>query len=168
MRKIIIATLFLALLLPVSAFATGSCVQTFNTSYTTQDRISDPQIVIVTLTCTGDSSGGTFPAVTVPISGTSGTNPYNIYGYSLYQVGRTPGTTQPTASYSVTVTDSRGFALDLGALTSNGSASVSQLLSICNTVIEYPIIRSPLTVQISGNSVNSAKITVDLIFKAVR
>jgi len=165
MKKVFVFVL-LMLLVAGPSFAAGSCVQTTKTSYTAQDRVPDAYGVIVTLTCTADS-GGAFPSTTVLMVPSSAvTSPWNLYDYYLYQVGRTPGTTQPTGSYTVTITDSRGFALDLGLLTSNGSASAAQLTGIYNTTTVYPVVRSNLTVAITGNSVNAAQITLDLLFKA--
>jgi hypothetical protein len=172
MKKIILA-LLLVVLFAVPAFGTsGSCVQTVATSITANDRIPDSETVIVTLTCTADvNSAYTFPSTVVALTPSSATvKPYNLYGYYLYQVGRTPSsnqTYQPTANYTVTITDTRGFALDLGLLTTNGSASAAQLTLIENSATGYPVVRSALTVAIpSTNNVSAAVITLDLIFKA--
>ena len=159
--------------LSTTAWAAGSCAVTNVTS--TQNAtasVPDAGVVIVTLTCVGDASTGSFPATVVPLTGYYPTNYLNIYnltGYMLYEVGRTPGTTQPTASYTVTIKDAQGFALDLGLLTTNGSASAAQLTSISSTTAPYPVfptVRSALTVAITANSVDSANITLDLIFRA--
>ncbi len=133
-------------------------------------RIPDSDAVILTLACIGDSSNGSFPNASVSLTGSSGEgiNAYDLLGWFLYQVGRTPGNPAPTNNYSVTITDARGFALDLGLLASNGSASAGQLTTIVDSSGNSPTVRSSLTVAISGNSVNSASITVDLIFKARR
>lgn len=163
MTKRILA-LAIALCLPASAWAAGTCTQSVTT--TTQNisnRVPDAETVIVTLTCTADASAHTYPAVTIPLYGYYPTNTilnaYNLTGYLLYFVGRTPGATQPTANYTVTITDAKGYALDQGLLTTNGSASAAQMTTI------YSPVRSALTVQISANSVNSAQITLDLIFR---
>jgi hypothetical protein len=132
------------------------------------NRVLDSGTVIITLVCTADSGAGTYASKVVPIAGyypNQSLNSYNLTGYYLYQVGRTPGGTQPTGNYTVTITDSRGFPIDLGLLTSNGSASTPQLTGIYSTGTVYPTVRGPLTVAITGNSVYSAIITLDLIFK---
>jgi hypothetical protein len=172
MRNRMLAAI-LVLALSTTAWAAGTCAVTNVTS--TQNAsasVPDAGVVIVTLTCMGDASTGSFPATTVPLAGYYPTNYLNIYnlaGYMLYQVGRTPGTTQPTANYTVTVKDVQGFALDLGLLTTNGSASAAQLTAISSATAPYPVfptVRSALTVAITANSVDSANITLDLIFRA--
>lgn len=165
---------FLLCLLPMAAYGVGTCTVTDVTStQNVNNRIPDSGTVIVTLTCTADASAGTFPATTVPLTGASPSttilNAYNLRGYYLYEVGRTPGATNPTANYTVTIKDTTGFALDLGLLTTNGTASTPQLTGISSATAPYPVypvVRSALTVQISANAVNSANITLDLIFRA--
>ena len=69
----------------------------------------------------------------------------------------------------MTIKDVQGFALDLALLTTNGSASAAQLTGISGSSAPYPIyptVRSALTVAITANSVDSAQITLDLIFRA--
>ena len=100
--------LLLALLAP-SAFAVGTCVVTNVTSTqiaSESNRIADSNTVIVTLVCTADASAATFPAATVPLTGSYPSvylNTYNLTGYVLYQVGRTPGGTAPTANYTTVI-----------------------------------------------------------------
>ena len=168
--------ILLVLCISPVAFAAGTCTVTNVTSTqiaAESNRIADPGVVIVTLTCTADASAGTFPATTIPLTGYypyTYLNTYNLTGYVLYQVGRTPGTTNPTANYTTTIKDAQGFALDLGLLTTNGSAASAQLTGISSATAPYPVyptVRSALTVQISANSVNSAQITLDLIFRAI-
>lgn len=169
MRKIALLILALAIGAPIWAAGTCTVSDVTSTQIASQsNRIADAQTVIVTLTCTGDASTGSFPSTTVPLSGsypTSLLNTYNLTGYLLYQVGRTPGATQPTANYSVTITDAQGFAIDLGLLTSNGSATAAQMTAITNGTSGSPVVRSALAVAITGNSVASANITLNLIFR---
>jgi len=170
MRKWIFV--FLLAVLPSSLWAAGTCIVSDVSSTqiaSLSNRIADPATVIITLTCTADSSAATFPSTTVSLSGsypTSSLNTYNLTGYFLYQVGETPGTTAPTNGYTVTIKDSTQFALDLGLLSSNGSSSSASLATIANATTSFPIVRSSLTVAITGNAVNSANITLDLIFRA--
>ena len=161
----------LALGLTAQAWAVGTCTVT-NVSSTQiaseSNRLSDPETVIVTVACVADASAATFPSVTIPLFGyypTTYLNTYNLTGFILYQVGRTPGGTAPTANYTTVITDSRGFNVDLGLLTTNGSAASPQLTAITTTGTSYPVIRGALTVQISANAVNSAVVTLDLVFR---
>ncbi len=172
MRNRLLAVL-LAFGMALPAWAVGTCNVTDVTStQNISNRVPDAGVVIVTLTCVGDSADGSFPSTVVPLTGSSPTaylNAYNLTGYYLYQVGRTPGTTQPTGSYTITITDTRGFAMDLGLLTTNGSASAAQLTPITSATAPYPVyppVRSALTVAITVNTVHSAQITLDLIFRA--
>jgi len=174
-RLSVLSFVILAVLVLFSgmAHAVGTCVLTNLTSTqlaAESPRIPDAETVIVTLACVGDSTAGTFPAVIIPVTGSypsSLLNTYNLTGFFLYEVGRTPGTPAPTASYTVTVTDAKGFALDLALLTTNGSATAAQLTPIVftSTTTAYPVVRSALTVQISATTVDSAVITLDLIFR---
>ena len=151
-------------------WAAGTCtVSNITSTQNASSRVPDSQTVVVTVACTGDASSGSFPTASIPLSGVSPSgsllNAYNLTGYFLYQVGRTPGTTNPTANYTTTVTDAQGFALDQALLTSNGSASTAQLTAITSAATLYPVVRSALTVAITGNSVASAGITLTLIFR---
>ena len=169
MKKFIVIGLLITLLFTIPAFGAGTCTTAVKTSYTAQDRVPDSKTVIVTLACTASATStvGSYPSTTVSLTPSSAvTSPWNLYGYYLYQVGRTPGLTQPTGNYTITITDTQGFALDLALLTSNGSASAAQLTGIYSAAVAYPVVRSALTVAITGNSVSAAGITLDLVFKA--
>lgn len=156
-----------------ATWAVGTCVVSNVTStQNANGRVPDSETVIVTLACTADAAAGTFPAAAIPLIGSypSGSllNAYNLTGYILYEVGRTPGTTAPTASYTTTIIDSRGFAMDQALLTTNGSATAAQLTPMTPATAPYPVypvVRGPLSVAITANSVNSAGITLDLIFR---
>jgi hypothetical protein len=160
--------------LPATALAAGTCViSDVTTTQNISSRVPDAETVIVTLVCTADASAHTYPAATIPLTGTSPSgsllNAYNLTGYILYAVGRTPGATAPTANYTTTITDYRGYAMDNALLTTNGSATAAQWTWISPATAPYPVFPvvrpGPITVQISANSVNSAVITLDLIFR---
>ena len=168
-----ICALILLVLSCSVAWAAGTCVVSDTTStQNSSSRVPDAGVVIVTLTCTGDASTGSFPSTTIPLSGSypqAGLNAYNLRGYYLYQVGRTPGATNPTANYTITIKDAQGVALDQALLTANGSASAAQLTIMTPATAPYPVfetVRSALTVAFTVNIVASAQITVDLVFRA--
>jgi hypothetical protein len=179
MKKIIF-TIIAVLLLYGMAFANGSCVVTDITSTqisAENNRVPDSYTVDIQLVCTEDASG-TFANTTIPLTGyypQNYLNVYNLTGYYLYQVGRTPGNNSatvtscsskcPAGSWTVTATDAYGFALDLGLL-ANGSATASQMTAIETSTVGYPIVRSALTVGLSGVTNNNAVVTLDLIFKS--
>lgn len=184
MKKIILA-LILVLAFAVSAMATavGTCTVTDVTS--TQSikgsDIPDSATVVVTLACVASADDGSFPATTIPITGyypQNYRNTYNLYGYYLYQVKRIPGNnsatvvsctaTCPQASYTTVITDADGFAIDLAALTTNGSATATLYNVISSATVGYPVITSDLKVAISANNVSSAKITERFYFKVYK
>jgi hypothetical protein len=180
MKKLLLMLLLLlACAAPVYAATPGTCAVTDVTSTQNSNaRVPDSFTVDVGIACTGGSDGS-FPSVTIPLMGASNTrgdlNTYNLFGYYLYQVGRTPGNvsasqatcgaTCPQASYTVTILDADGFAIDLGLLTTNGSASAAQLTVMANAATGYPKVRNgPLVLAVTSNNVASAKILLDLIF----
>lgn len=182
MKKFLLALIFVLLFPALAMATTGTCVVTDVTS--TQsiagNNIPDSATVIVTLTCTGGSDGS-LAAATIPLSGYSPQsylNTYNLTGYYLYQVKRIPGNNSatvvsctagcPQASYTTTITDADGFAIDLAVLTTNGSATATQYNVITSAAVGYPTISSALTVAITANNVASAKITERFIFKVYR
>jgi hypothetical protein len=178
--KIKLFTIVAFLMLSSLAYATGSCVLTDITSTqiaAESNRIPDSFTVDVKLVCTDDGTGIT--SKTIPVSGyypQTYLNTYNITGYYLYQVKRTPGNnsasvvscgaTCPAGSYTVTITDTSGFALDLALLTSNGSATATQMTGIYSTTVVYPTVQSGLVVAVTGVTNASAIVTIDLIFKS--
>jgi hypothetical protein len=176
--------LLLALAITVPVFATGTCTVTDVTStQNANSRVPDSWTVDVVIKCTADGSGSIPTATAIPMSGSTSSsgliNTYNLFGYYLYQVGRTPGNvtasntscsaTCPTANYSTTITDVQGFALDLGLLTSNGSATAAQMNVIANSTTNYPVVRSGnLVLGVTGNTSSNANAVIifDLIFKS--
>ena len=180
MKKfLLLFLLLLACSAPVAAATPGTCAVTDVTStQNANGRVPDSFTVDVKVSCLGGSDGS-FPSVAIPLTGASNTrgdlNAYNLFGYYLYQVGRTPGNvtaanltcsgTCPQASYTVTLLDVNGFALDLGLLTTNGSASVAQLTVMASSATGYPKVRNgPLVLAVTANNVASAPIVVDLLF----
>lgn len=170
-----ILALLIALCLPsATAFAVGTCVVSdVTTSQNSSNRVPDAETVVMTLVCTADAAAGTFPSITIPLTGFSPANSllnaYNLTGYILYAVARTPGTTAPTANYTTTITDYRGYNMSQALLTTNGTATGAQWTWMSPTTAPYPVFPvvrpGPITVAITANSVNSAQITLDLIFR---
>lgn len=172
MKNKILALLLCLVAAP--AWAVGTCVVSDITSTQNfSNRVPDSETVIISLACTADAAAGTFPAISIPLTGFSPANSilnaYNLTGYILYAVGRTPGTTAPTANYTTVITDNRGYVMSQALLTTNGTATGAQWTWMSPTTAPYPVFPvvrgGPLTVQLSANSVNSAQITLDLIFR---
>lgn len=127
MKKILI---FLALSAPL--WAVGTC------------NVNNNNTPVVTVSCTGDASTGSFPAT--PITGLV---------YPLSQVEIVPGSTAPTNNFSVTLTDANG-ADQLSGQATNLGPSGTQSYAVSSTRTNT----GNLTLNITGNSVASATVVV--------
>lgn len=136
MKKMLILAAIVVLLLPNMAIAAGSC---------TSSTVTKQFITITTFTCTGDSGGGTYPAKASDVS---------IRGW-VYAVDTIPGTPNPTASWDATLKDANGYDV-MGGVILNRSASAAERVTPPTTAW----VDGPLTLAITGNSVNSAIIVV--------
>lgn len=151
MRKIL---LWLALSAP--AWAVGTCTVTGPTPVGNTQVFTNSQPFVTTIVCTADAGAATFPATTIPaLLSTSS----QLQGYYITRVEIVPGATQPTAGYKVTITDSNGVD-ELGGNATNLSASVAQIFA---TGAAATPINGSETLNITGNAVNSANVTV-LVF----
>ena len=147
----------LALLaLSVPAWAVGTCTVTGPTPIGNTQVFTNSQPFVATIVCTADASVGTFPATTIP--GLLSTT-VQLQGFYITRVEIVPGATQPTAGYKVTITDSNGVD-ELGGNATNLSASAAQIFA---TGAAATPINGSETLNITGNSVNSANVTV-LVF----
>lgn len=108
------------------------------------------------VSCTADASNGSFPAA--PISGLLSTA-VQLQGWYVTAVQITPGSPAPTAGYGLTVTNAQSVD-QLGGSAASLSATASQAFY---AVTPTPIIGIE-TVNFTGNSVNSAKTTVNVYF----
>lgn len=105
----------------------------------------------LTMLCVTNSTGGLTPTATsIPITGI------------LYMVETDPGTTAPTDDYDLTLTNPRSLDVMGGALanrdTSNTEWAFPQSPAGSETCV--PIFNEPLTLNLSGNSQDSATFTV--------
>ena len=99
-----------------------------------------------TVTCTADASAATFPA-------TASTNP--IAGY-VYMVTTNPGSPAPKDDYDITLTDSAGVDVMGGELIDRDTADSEQATPKIGNAYGSRRVNSTLTLNISGNDVNSA------------
>ena len=126
----------------------------------------------VTMTLTGSATGGTVSHFTtdqilVPYSRPSKiTLTQYLRGFALYDGKVIPGTTAPTNLFSLTVADQDGLDLTQGSLSSLPNNAVTWESFGSGTVNGSPCIDSPLTISLSGSTVNSA--TVTLKFDVIR
>lgn len=109
----------------------------------------------VIFTCTGDSSDGSFPAtaITDKIEG------------SLIKLVTNPGSTAPTDNYDVTLTDQDGLDVLAGNGANRDTANTESVVIIHSAGI-YSVVSdsNTLTLNITGNSVNSAGIIITLYY----
>ncbi len=105
---------------------------------------------IITCTATGDSGNGSIPAAALSGFWPSG-------GAYLYQVEIAPGTPAPTNNFGVTLTDALGYDA-LQGQGANQSSSTPSLIKGNNTFLD-----TAPTLNITGNSVAAAQITVKLV-----
>ena len=115
-------------------------------------------VKVVTLTCTADSSDGSYPATA--LTGV----PSNGVGGRLLQLVTNPGSTAPQDNYDITLTDAEGsdFLLGKGANrdTSNSEVAVIQIDGA------HPVYAGTdtLTVNITNNNVNNAVVVIKLYY----
>jgi len=144
MKKLLAAFVFV-LLCAGLAYGAGTCVETVST-YKDGD-------FMLTWTCTGDASDGTFPATTSNFRGN------NIDGY-IYQVVTDPGATAPTASYDITITDANGVDI-MGAELENRSATATeQKVPKIGGLYGARRVNGTMTLNITNNSVTAAQVVI--------
>ncbi|MEN6337040.1 MAG: hypothetical protein ABFE01_22515 [Phycisphaerales bacterium] len=157
MRKILYAslTVWLVLMLATQSWAASSATMTIDTSV--------DGIRIVTIGWTAHTDG-TFTSVSTDSYTHQGrTITQWIKGYYLYLAETDPGGTQPTDNYDITLSDAN--AVDLfGGLLANRDEATTELVNVGNATHGFPVVRGPLTLAISGNSVNTANGTIILVF----
>lgn len=137
MKKILALAAIVLLLLPGMAVAAGTCTAT-----STESRQS---IIVVTWTCVADASDGSYPATASNVG---------VRGW-LYAVDTIPGSTQPTDNWDATITNASGYDLLGGGLTNRDTANAERAIPTKTAWVDGPI-----TLTITGNSVNSANIVV--------
>ena len=164
MRKLILLTAVLALLIPAWAFGAGICVQSA-TKYT-------DGMVVVKIACTGDDSDGSIPDTAITsdiIAAVKGT--HYLYTVSAYP---TSGGTAPDAA-DVFVLDDNGEDLlgstDGGTTANKGANLIHATLK--KTTFPYthflsnayfPAIVGGLTIRVANQATVEANYTLELTF----
>ena len=154
-KYLLIVLIALLMAVPSISEAAGTIVQT-SQRYAIANTF---QRCVVTLTCTGDASTGSFPTTGGAIIYPAITQ---ATGFYLYCIRVIPGTTHPTASSTRAITDAYGVPVVGSTLLASMSASAAAQFYPAN----YPPIFDAWTVTITGNSVASANITILLEFIA--
>lgn len=112
---------------------------------------------VITLTITADAADGSVPdtPLTTKISG------------RLLALETNPGATAPTANYDLTLVDDDGHDV-LEGVGANRHTSTTEKVSIVysGTAVHPPVAKSDtLTLNVDGNSVNSAGIVAKLYYE---
>lgn len=145
--KKILAGFICVLLFAGLVYGAGTCVETVST-YKDGD-------FMLTWTCTGDTSDGTFPATTSNFRGN------NIDGY-IYQAVTDPGTTAPTASYDITITDANGVDIMGGELADRSATATQQVVPKIGSLYGARRVNGTVTLNITNNSVTAAQVVIKL------
>jgi len=155
MKKIFI-TIILVLGFTWNVFAAGTINQTVTDVPETTVLAATK---VVTFTCVGDSSGGSFPSTAL-----SAANLEKISGMYIVEVRTYPQTTNPTAAWDAVINDAGGLDLMGGTLANRSASAAERAIPAMATSIYggSPIIDAP-TLVITGNSVNSAGIIIKVI-----
>ena len=117
-----------------------------------------PPVKVITLTCTADSSDGSYPATAL-------TNiPHNGVGGRLLQIATDPGSTAPQANYDIALTEGGGADLLLGVGANRHTSSSEVAVIESNGAHGVYAGTDTLTIAISNNNVNSAGITIKIYY----
>jgi hypothetical protein len=139
----------------------GACVETVQDITPTAGTSATYPVNIkqVTLTCTGNSGDGTFPAIDIAET------TQMLKGWYLYKVITDPGATKPTDNWGLTITNSNGLDVLGGVASGNrDETNTESVVPKNNSIAQYPPVLGTWTLNIAGNSVNSALLVIKLIF----
>ena len=135
--------LILTLLVPNLAQAAG-------TVSTVKSKLAG-DVVAYTMSWTADAADGSVPATASPL--------FNGY---VFLVTTNPGATAPTDNYDITLTDSDGVDIAGGELLNRDTANSEQAVPKVGAVYGSRYVEDGVTLNLSGNSVNSATGTVKI------
>jgi hypothetical protein len=144
--KTIAVALLGLVMMATSAFAAGS-----STTPTGPTKVSGVETSYYTVKWdwVADDTDGSVPSDTVN----------GILGY-VVRVITDPGATAPTDDYDITLTDAYGCDVMGGALADRDTTATEQAMPIIGGASTGALVLDSLTVNITGNSVNSATGTV--------
>ena len=118
-----------------------------------------PPVKVITLTCTGDDSDGSFPSTTLS------NIPHNEIGGRLLQITTDPsGDTAPQANYDIVITEGGGADLLLGVGANRHTSSSEVAVIESNGTHAVYAGTDTLTLAITNNNVNSAGITIKIYY----
>jgi hypothetical protein len=107
----------------------------------------------ITLTCVGDAADGSFPATVIA----------HKFSGRIIEIVTNPGATAPTANYDIVVNRETLDVLQGVGANRHTSATEAAPVVFSGTSL-HPIIHESdtLTLAVSGNSVNSAIVVIDI------
>lgn len=108
----------------------------------------------LTLSWTADASAATVPAYTTK----------DFLGF-VTMVTTNPGATAPTDNYDITITDSDGVDIMGGELANRDTTNTEQATPLVGATYRDRHVIGKLTLNISGNAVNSATGTVVIYYE---
>ena len=117
-----------------------------------------PPVKVITLTCTADSSDGSYPATALS------NIPHGEIGGRLLQIATDPGSTAPQANYDITVTEAGGADLLLGVGANRHTSSSEVAIIESNGASAVYAGTDTLTLNIANNNVNSAGISIKIYY----
>ena len=110
----------------------------------------------ITFTCVADAADGSFPATQTDFA---------INGY-ITKVKTIPGATQPTDNWDATLKDEDGIDVMGGQLADRDTANAEEKIPLIGgDVYGENFVDQKLTLAITGNSVNSANIEVEVFVR---
>lgn len=137
MKKLIL--LFILMLLPLLAFAAGTCTTTYD---------GKVPVETITISCTADSGAATFPDTVTKA----------IRGYVMV-VETNPGTPGPTDDYDIVYNTASGVDVMGGACINRDTANTERA-----TPSLFGWIDGTLTQVVTNNAVNSATFTSKIVY----
>lgn len=135
--------LILMLLVPALSEAAGTVT-------TTKSRLA-AGMAAYTMSWTADAADGSVPATASPV--------FNGY---VFLVATNPGATAPTDNYDITLTDSDGVDISGGELLNRDTISSEQAVPKVGAIYGSRYVEGGVTLNLTGNSVNSATGTVKI------
>ncbi|MGE0363365.1 MAG: hypothetical protein AB7R67_21815 [Vicinamibacterales bacterium] len=122
----------------------------------TQTHYRTGNVRKVVFAVTGDAANGTVPAtaISVPLEG------------RLIQLITDPGATGPTDNYDITIVDGNGLDVLQGAGANRDTANTEAVAIVFSGTSVHPVVdeTDTLTLTIANTSVNSATITITLVY----
>ena len=133
---------------------------------TDRNNVETGRMIICTFTA--DAAAATVPDLVIAEATGSYTEHFKwVKGWYLRAIETDPGTTNPTALYDITITNSRGWDI-AGAAVTNRSASLTQTITPRDSdgVAYSPCWddASGYTIAVANNAVNSATAAIRLFF----